>query len=386
MRIVFLSHLDMNLYLFRLPVMQALLEHGHEVIALVPRGEYFDKFNDFKIKAVSYKIDRGSLNPLKELKTIGEISSKLLELKPDILHTFTIKPNIYGSLAARKNHLKCVINSVTGLGSFYIDTTLKAKLLKVIIENLLKIAFSISQKVIFQNQDDLELYVKEGLLPNSKAVLIKGSGVDVDYFSPSQVKNQTILEYKKNLGINENGIVVLMVARIIAHKGVREFCAVANEIYAKYPNVYFLLVGEIDRGNIVPLDLNFLKAQTGILWLGKRTDIRELVGMSDIFVLPSYREGIPRTLLEAGAMGKPIVTTNAVGCKEVVSEGVNGFLVPVGDTEMLKERILQLIANKDLREKLGAASRKKIIQEFSKETIVKEYLEVYKQVSSENFS
>ncbi len=386
MKILFLSHTDSNLYLFRLPIMLALQDKGHEVIALIPKGADFDKFAPLGIQAIHYSISRGSLNPLSALKTIQEITKILQNIKPDILHTFMLKPNIYGSFAAKIAGLDCVINSLTGLGSFYIDESPKSRALRFIIESLNRIAFKIAQKVLFQNNDDLELYVQKGILKREKVILIKGSGIDTEVFSPINQESchamRQKLSQELNLLISKDSILVLMVARAIAHKGVREYYKAAEILKAKNPHCIFLYVGGVDLGNISSMREEFLKSSAAVIYLGQRNDIRSLIGSCDLFVLPSYREGIPRTLLEAGSMAKPMITTNAVGCREVVENGKNGFLVPIGDSEQLAEKILQLSKNKDLREKFGKVSREKTCAEFSTDSIVQSYLSLYDLVLS----
>ncbi|MDY5615938.1 MAG: glycosyltransferase family 4 protein [Helicobacter sp.] len=378
MKILFLSHTDSNLYRFRLPVMIALVKAGHEVLALTPKGEYFSQFAKHQITAIDYSIERSSLNPFKALKTIQNIAEILKKEKPDILHTFMLKPNIYGSFAAKIAKIPYVINSLTGLGSFYIQKTPKTFLLKILIERLNFFAFKIAKKVLFQNQDDLELYVKKGLVPRKKTILIKGSGIDTEFFSPLP-KNQVLLQ---SLKIPQDSLVVLMIARAILHKGIKEYYTAANLAKEANLKLHFLYVGGIDTGNISPIDQEFLENQKQVHYLGERQDIKELIGICDIFVLPSYREGIPRTLLEAGSMAKPIITTNAVGCKEVVSNGYNGFLVPIGDSQILFEKLIQLSQNESLRKEFGKNSRKKICEEFGVESIVKSYLQLYKEVKN----
>ncbi|CAM2897770.1 glycosyltransferase family 4 protein [Helicobacter burdigaliensis] len=379
MKIIFLSHTDMNLYRFRLPVMEALVKEGHEVIALVPRGDYFTRFLEHKITPLEYKINRGSLNPFREFKTLLNIAKILRQEKPDILHTFMLKPNIYGSIASKIAKIENVINSVTGLGSFYIKEGFKTKLFVAFLEFLNKIAFKKAKKVLFQNEDDLNLYVKKGLLPKNKAILIRGSGVNTQAFYPLNAQEKST--FKQTLDIKEGQLVVLMVARAIVHKGVEEYYKAALKVQEKLKeNVVFLFVGGIDKGNIAPISEEFLRENKQVKWLGERGDIRELMGICDVFVLPSYREGIPRTLLEACSMQKAIVTTNAIGCKEVVNDGENGFLVPIGDSEILSQRILELLENEALRENFAKRSRERVCEEFSVEFVVREYLKMYQEV------
>ncbi|MDE6978600.1 MAG: glycosyltransferase family 4 protein [Helicobacter sp.] len=379
MKIVFLSHLDMNLYLFRLPIMQELVKRGHEVIALCPEGEYFARFAAHGIVAQSYAISRKSLNPFREIATIYRIARCLRVLHPDIVQTFTIKPNVYGAIAAKIVGVPCAICTVTGLGSFYIQQGFKTFVLRMLIESLNKLAFLFAKAVVFQNKDDLQLYYNKGLVSKSKAVLIKGSGINPKIFARDLIRADDVQRYKDALGIMQGEIVVLMVARAIAHKGVVEYYQAAKKLQASLPHVRFLFVGDVDNGNIAPLSAEFLRSNSAVHWLGKREDIFELLACADIFVLPSYREGIPRTLLEAGSMALPIVTTDAVGCREVVDDGRNGFLVPVGDSELLAQKIAELASDSALREAFGHASRKKILAEFSVDAIVAQHLALYER-------
>ncbi len=379
MKIVFLSHLDMNLYLFRLPIMQELVKRGHEVIALCPEGEYFARFAAHGIVAQSYAISRKSLNPFREIATIYRIARCLRVLHPDIVQTFTIKPNVYGAIAAKIVGVPCTICTVTGLGSFYIQQGFKTFVLRMLIESLNKLAFLFAKAVVFQNKDDLQLYYNKGLVSKSKAVLIKGSGINPKIFARDLIRADDVQRYKDALGIMQGEIVVLMVARAIAHKGVVEYYQAAKKLQASLPHVRFLFVGDVDNGNIAPLSAEFLRSNSAVHWLGKREDIFELLACADIFVLPSYREGIPRTLLEAGSMALPIVTTDAVGCREVVDDGCNGFLVPVGDSELLAQKIAELASDSALREAFGHASRKKILAEFSVDAIVAQHLALYER-------
>jgi len=369
MKIAFLSHLDLNLYLFRLPIMKELVKRNNEVFAICPRGEVFNEFEKYNIKAIEYKIDRSSLNVFKEIKTIQNIKDVVSKINPDILHSFMHKPNIYANLIDHKN----TINTVTGLGSFFIHNNLKSKIIRSIIEYGYRISTKNTKKVIFQNSDDLNYFVGKKIISLEKAKLIKSSGIDTDEWKIENIKCKI-----ENLGlkIDKNKPVVLMVARVIKDKGVEEYIKAAEILKDK---ANFLYVGEIDRGN----KNAFLPDWKNVIYLGFRKDIKELISISDIFVLPSYYgEGVPRTLLEAGALQKAIVTTFNRGCKDVVNDNINGFLVPIKDYKALAERIEILIENKDLREEFGKKIREKIIKEFSVKKVVNEYLKVYEEILS----
>ena len=371
MKIGFLSHLDMNLYLFRLDIMKELVKRGDEVYAISPVGLYSDRFRDDGIKHISYDIDRESLNPFKERRSVDNIYHALKDLNLDMLHTFTAKPNIYGTFAAIKTDIPVIFNLVEGLGSFYVEDTFKNKAIRIVIEKLYKRAFKNSKKVVFVNSDDPQYMLKKSIISKEKIKIIKSVGIDTEEFSMENTPSLDSL--KKSLDL-KNEVVVLMVARAIWHKGIREFYESALAFDSK--KVKFILVGDVDKGNHSSASKEFLESSS-VLWLGHRDDIKELTAICDIYVLPSYREGVPRTLLEASSMSKPIVTTNTVGCKEVVEDGVNGFLVPIKDSEILIQKINTLVKDPTLRLEMGKRGREKALKEFDIKKVVNQYLELY---------
>lgn len=364
MKIAFLSHLDLNLYLFRLPIMKELVKKGHTVYAICPKGDKFDLFKEHGIIAISYDIERKSLNPFKELKTIRNIYKIIKPLKLDILQNFTAKPNIYGSIAGHLAKVPLIINAITGLGSFYISKSKKTKAVKKVIEKLYKESNKKANYVIFQNSDDLNYFVEKKLVSKEKAILIKSSGIDTSLFKT------------ENSHLNNKKVRVLMIARAIWHKGIKEYYDAAKMF--ENENIEFLLIGDTDEGNPSCANIDFLK-NGSVKWLGYRDDIKEQIDLCDIFVLPSYREGVPRTLLEASSMSKPIITTDAVGCREVVKNGINGYLVPVKNHEQLSCKVRNLYNNKELRIKMGKESRKLAETEFDISVIIEKYLDVYEK-------
>jgi len=376
MKIGFLSHLDLNLYLFRLPIMKQLIERGDEVYAICPRGEKFDLFKEHGIQAIPYEIERSSLNPFKELRAIYNIYRAIKSLELDMIHTFTAKPNIYGTIASKVANIPIIINLVEGLGSFYIEDTPKSIIVRNIIERLYKFVFSLSCQVVFVNADDPDYLEKRGVISKSKITVIKSVGIDTDAFNPNTISKIEMDRLHNELALKHK-IVILMVARAIWHKGVREFYE-ASDMLSSYDNVQFVLVGDTDEGNHSSVNRAFLNGGN-VLWLGHRDDILNLTALCDIYVLPSYREGVPRTLLEAASMEKSIVTTDTVGCREVVEDGVNGFLVPVGDSKILTQKIKQLIEDRDLRETMGKNGRIKALKEFDVNVVVQQYLELYEK-------
>jgi len=373
LKIGFLSHLDLNLYLFRLPIMKALADRGHTVYAICPRGGVFEKFDEHGVQAIDYKIDRGSLNPFKELMAIYAIYQALIPLHLDLLHTFTAKPNIYGTIAGRLAKIPTILNLVEGLGSFYVEEDLKSRTMRRIIESAYRLVFARSQGVVFVNSDDPTYLREQGVIVSDAVHIIKSVGIDTERFSMEQVGTVVIDALRRELGLADK-VVVLMVARAIWHKGIREFYEAARVL--KREDIRFLLVGDTDEGNPSCAPADFLQGPN-VAWLGHRDDIKELIALCDVFVLPSYREGVPRTLLEASAMSKAMVTTDTVGCREVVEDGVNGLLVPVRDVGALASAIARLVDDPLLRSRLAENARSKAVKEFDIRPITREYLDLY---------
>lgn len=357
--------------------MQALVAQGHEIIALCPRGAAFDRFAAHGITAVHYSINRASLNPLREILVVIQLARLLRRLKPDLVHTFMAKPNIYGTLAACLAGVPVIYNLVEGLGSFYVDDSLRSRAIRLCIEFLYRMTGRLSQLTVFVNEDDPQYFWSRGLITADKIRIIRSVGVDTEIFHPQAVSPQVLASLCQNLDITADQPVVLMVARAIWHKGLAEYIEAAKMVQQKIPQAVFILVGDVDEGNPSAASREYLQAQDHILWLGPRQDIVELTALCDIYVLPSYREGVPRTLLEAAAMARPIVTTDTVGCREVVEHGVNGLLVPVKNTEALAQGIVTLLSDSDLRVRMGQAGRNKAVKEFDVRHVVQQYLRLY---------
>jgi len=365
--IVFLSHFDGNLYLFRLPIMKALASKGWRVIALAPEGDYSHRFTKEGIEYIAYNIERASLNPLSALRTIRSISRVLRSIRPDILHTFTVKPNIFGLIAGTLAGVNVRIASVTGLGSFFIETGLKAALVRFMITSFYRLLFPFATAVIFQNSDDKELFIKKRLVTTKKCRLIKGSGIDTDL-------------WKRQRPLPERPEVILFIGRLLIHKGIREYIRAAEHLKILYPNLRFLVAGDYDRGNPYNLPEEEMIRAVEKGWvepLGWREDIRELLDGADLFILPSYREGLPRTALEAASMGLPVITTDTVGCKEAVDEGETGFLVELGGADGIIEAVVLLLEHPERYHAMAEASRRKAVAEFDVRAIVAQHLELY---------
>lgn len=379
----FLSHVDLNLYLFRTPIMTELLKRKHEVYAICPEGDKNEPLKNMGFKVINYKISRRSVNPLLETRAMYNIYKAIKGLNLDVLHTFTAKPNIYGTIAGKMAGIPIIINLVEGLGSFYASDSFKNLLVRNILETLYKYTFSQSHITIFVNQDDAEYMISKNIIHPSKVKVIKGVGIDTNYFSMEHYTQDSLKWIKRKLGLDENKVVVIMVARALRDKGIEEYYKAAEMLSNRHNNVEFLFVGDVDSGNPSSVTRDFLQSSGCVKWLGFRNDIRDITAICDTYVLPSYREGLPRTLLEAASMGKPIVTTNTTGCREVVEDGKNGFLVPVKDYITLAEKIEILINNRKLRLEMGGRGRKKAVEEFHVGKVVEKYMEVYGKLIEE---
>lgn len=376
-KFAFLSHYDLNLYLFRLPIMIELIALGHEVYAIYPKSKLNEEFEKLGIKVVNYEINRKSLNPFSEKKAINAIYQAIKDLDLDVLHTFTAKPNIYGTIAGKKAKIPKIFNLVEGLGSFYVEKNLKNNIIKALMERLYKKTFKLSNGCIFVNEDDPLYMCEKGLIQKEKVTIIKSVGVDSSVFDMKKIDLKAIQKLKQSLQIDGKKI-VLMVARAIWHKGVKEYYEAAKIIKQNDENVEFLYVGGTDDGNVSCASIEFLNSKY-VKYLNQRDDIIDLTAICDVYVLPSYREGIPRTLLEAASMSKAIVTSDTVGCKEVVDDGINGFLVPIKDAKTLAKKINILLNNDKMRLSMGEFGRQKVLEEFDIKQVLRQYLEFYKK-------
>ena len=364
-KVFYFSNTDFSLYNFRLGLMERMKEKDFQVFALgsETKKEITEKIRKRGISFVNFPLKRGLSFWGGDLVYFFKVFAFCRKKKPDICHNFTIKPCIYGTLAQKLAGVKNIYCTITGLGySFERKNTLNK-----IVVLLYKISLKHAQKVTFQNPDDRNLFIDLKIVDREKTVLIKGSGVNTSYFSPEKKNKQ-----------NER-VTVTLVARMLYQKGVKEFAEASKILKEKHYNLDFLLVGPLDHENPSAIPLKKIKEwqkEKTVRYLGGKEDIRKALSITDIFVLPSlHREGVPKALLEAGSMELPLITTDTPGCREVVENNVNGFLVEPGNSKDLADKIEALIRDKDLRERFGKASREKIVKEFDEKIVIEKYLE-----------
>ena len=340
---------------FRYELIKQLILLGCEVIAIVP-SHLMEKSEAFQIRGLGVELRGASIHNTKigicqDIYLCFELYREIKRIKPDIILAYTIKPVIYGAIAARLAGVKNVYPMITGIGFALMGETFKRRLFQKLVKCLYRIAMPCCQKVFFQNKDDAGLFIKGRLIKKEQAILINGSGVDLAYYQPSPLPQL---------------ISFLFIGRIIREKGIFEFIEAAKKLKQKYVNVDFKILGGFHH-NPTGLKREYffnLIAEAQVKFLGEVSDVREYLASCSVFVLPSYREGTPRSALEAMAMGRPVIATDVPGCRETVIEGVNGFLVSVKNSDMLVEKMEYFIQNPASCVTMGAESRKLAEQKF----------------------
>lgn len=372
-KLLILTNVDWFLISHRLVLAQAAIDSGWDVYVACEDTGRANEIKEIGAEFIDFQFSRSGTNPFSELLVIRKFKKLYNDLQPDVVHHITLKPVAYGSFAAKQTKIKGVVNAISGLG--YNFTGERVGLVQKMILKLMKYGFNRQNvSVIFQNHDDKNTLKGHQVFDNrTKIHLIKGSGVNLKEF--------TYHKPRKNKKIK-----ILFPARMLWDKGVKELKEASDYLKDKYTNqVEFLLAGLADADNKAGVSVDYLNTwQDGeyVTWLGHQSDMVNLYASSDIVVLPSYREGLPKTLIEACAIGRPIVTTDAIGCKECVDEGVNGFKVPVGDGIALAKALERLILDKDLRFQMGVAGRAKAEKEFDVEDVIQKHLDIYESMLS----
>ncbi len=384
-RFLFVSHYDFNLWRFRLPLMRELIRRGAEVYAVCPSGEYSDRFAGENIRFIDWRCVRENRNLLREIAVIYKLRAIFQKIQPTVVHSYTIRPNLYSALASFISRRSWIlIHHVTGMGSIYLDEGHPVKRgIAFLLDRIMRFSFSRSDRIIFQNRDDLELFVGREIATRPKTILITGSGVDCIRFHPVNASEKDFL--RKSLLGDSIPVTVLFVARLIRHKGIFEFLEAAEVLKKKLGDrVRFMILGWFDRGNPSVLTEERLEEYTcrGVVEYRGFQETAPYYAASDIYCLPSYREGLPVSTMEAMACGLPVVTTDVPGCRETVEEGVNGFLVPSRNAEALAEALERLVVDGELRARMGKASLEKVRREFAVESIVEQHLALYERLLS----
>lgn len=370
MKIIYIVNVDWFFISHRLPIALEALRQGYEVYIFAKDTGKMDYLKSLGINIYPINLERGSINPFQSLKLLFDLREKITSIQPDVIHLVTIKPVLIGGLASILAKVPSIVYAISGLGFIFTNTMLKAKILRLGIIPLYRLALSAKNKiVIVQNLDDLRILRQYVSIPESQTVLIPGSGVDLKQFDfqPLPLTNK----------------IVLMACRLLADKGVYEFQKSAQLLKEKYPEVRFVLVGGIDPDNPASLteqELNDWVGKGDLEWWGHKINMAEILSQATIVVLPSYREGMPKVLLEAQALGRPIVTTDVPGCREAIEDGKTGFLVQVKDEQSLADAIEKLINNDELCLEFSHNARVLAEQKFDIKQVVNMHIHIYEKL------
>lgn len=368
MHIVMTVNAAWNIVNFRKPVVQALLQAGHEITVLAPPDDAVTQLAEMGCRFAPLEMNAKGLNPIEGLAFQRDMRRQFRALKPDVILSYTIKNNIFGARAARALGIPFLPN-VTGLGTAF----LSGKLLQLVTEHLYRRAFAHLPVVFFQNDDDKSLFVDRGMIRAEQAQLLPGSGIDLQHFAPTPMP------------ADHTAPVFLMIARLLRDKGVYEFVEAARAVRARHPSARFQLLGAVGAENRTAIGMGQVEAwlREGVIeYLGTTRDVRPAIATAHCLVLPSYREGAPRTLIEGAAMGRPGITTDVPGCRAVVDAGQSGLLCQPRDSASLAQAIVTFL-EMDAGQKcaMGHAGRQKMEREFDEKIVVDAYMRAIARIA-----
>ena len=366
-RVLFVVNEDSFFLSHRLPLAQHAIKMGYEVYLLSSDTGHRELLENYGIKCVTIPFENSGTNPIHEIRCILLLVKWYRKLKPDIIHQITLKATFLGSIAAKIARCRNVINAISGFGFVFTDG--RRGLVTRILELLLPLSFkSRYASFILQNPDDYDFVINKNWVPSSNVFLIKGSGVDLNkfkYYPPT----------------SDTRLVVLFPARVLRDKGVLEFIEAAQQLKEEYfEKLHFIIAGDCNCAN--PTSLSSEELQMHLIpgyldWIGYQSDMISVFRNSHIVVLPSYREGLPKSLIEACAIGRPIITTDAIGCRECVIHGYNGFLVTLKNSQEIAESIKSILSNSEHRIQMGVNSRTLAEREFSIESVIDKTFSIY---------
>lgn len=352
MRFILVSPKNRTAYNFRGDLIKRIISCGYEVIVTGPNRVGVEKIEALGAHFVEIPMNKNGVNPKEDLKYQKALYELFKKEKPDVVLGYTSKPVIYGSIAAKKAGVPHKVAMITGLGYAFTAQTKKAKAIRAVMSVLYKKALNCADTVIFQNPDDREQFVSSGLVKSEKCRVVNGSGVNTNRFSVADYPDK---------------ITFFMLSRVMYSKGIREYLRACELVKEKHPEVRFMLLGACEniQDSLSKEDLAPYVEKGIIEHFGETDRVEDYYKQCSVYVLPSYREGTPRTVLEAMSMGRAIITTDAPGCRETVIDGKTGFLVPVKNAEAVAEKMTEFIENPELIKTLGAASAEYAREKFS---------------------
>jgi glycosyltransferase involved in cell wall biosynthesis len=376
MKVLFFANTDWYLYNFRLPLAKAIRALGAEVVMVSPPGPYGQRLSDQGFRWVPIAMQRRSLKPLREARLIKSLVSLYRKERPDLVHHFTIKCVIYGSLAARAARVRGCVNDIAGMGYIFSSTSTLARLLRPIVKRVLRLLLlrGARARLILQNPDDHGVVLAERLVKPEHVRIIRGSGVDTGRFHPPEALRRGL----------DSPFRALLATRLLWDKGIADFVEAARLLKAEGIPAEFLIAGSADVGNPAAVPAGFIadwEKEGLIRALGHIEQMEGLLREVDLAVLPTtYGEGVPRILLEAAASGLAIVANDVPGCREIVEHEVNGLLVEPKNTRALAEAIKRLARNPEERMRFGQAGRAKALAEFDERIVIRATLAVYREL------
>lgn len=356
-----------NVYNFRLNLLKALQKEGHQIIVIAPHDDYVQPLIEEGFEHHHLSLDNDSVNTLKELKLFFHLLSLYRKISPDVILHYTVKPNIYGNLAAAFLGIHSISN-ISGLGTVFLNN----KLSSLLARGLYKLSLRFSDIVFFQNSYDRDLFLRYRLAKKHLAELIPGSGIDTQRFKPAaELPEKSIF---------------LFIGRLIRDKGIIEYIEAIKIVKKAYPDIKFQIVGSLYEKNPTAVSESTLDRwieQDLIEYRGYTDDIMTCIQNSSCVVLPSYREGLSRSLLEAASMARPIVTTDVPGCRDVVDDGHNGYLCEVKDVQSLADALIKMIELPiERRKEMGLAGRQKVIEQFSDDFVIQKYKDTIRDLTT----
>lgn len=365
MKISIIGAYPPSLLTFRKELIKAFKEKGCLVTSMSskPSSDELSEILKISDKHVDYSISRNGLNPLGDFKTLLDLFRAFKVTQPDLILAYTIKPIIWGGIASRFIKKPSFFALVTGLGFAFQSGGKLKNILVFLVKNLYRFALKNSKAVIFQNPDNMKVFVEQGIVPENKCYLVNGSGVDLEHYSAEPLPSKPVF---------------LLVARLLGDKGIREYAAASEVVKRKYPNAVFNLVGPEDPSpdGIELSEIMHFHEQGYLHYYGEAKDVRPFIKECSIFVLPSYHEGMPRTVLEAMAMRRPILTTDVPGCRETVLNGKNGWLIPKTDVQALADKMIWFIENQSQWCRMSEASYELAKNKFDVHKVNKELLKI----------
>ncbi|HNP18062.1 MAG TPA: glycosyltransferase family 4 protein [Fulvivirga sp.] len=366
MNIAIVLNTSWNVYNFRMGLIKALQHHNHQVTVIAPRDEYTQKLIDQGCHYHELTMDSRGANAIKDIQLLFELSRIYKRVKPDVVLHYTIKPNIYGTIAAKWNNIPAV-NNVCGLGTVF----LKKNFISKVATLMYKLAFRTPRKVFFQNSYDKRLFVKNNIVKENIADTLPGSGIDLEKFGP--------IDYSRN-----KQFTFLLVSRLIHDKGILEYIDAIKLLKSRGIDAKFQILGAKDPNHKRGIKSNIIDQwieNNTIEYLGTSDDVRGFINKADCIVLPSYREGTPKCLLEAASSAKPIVTTDVPGCKNVVQHNYNGLLCKMKDAVDLADKMSIMASFDDNQLKtMGLNGRKKVETEFDEKLVIDKYLNTIQEL------